>query len=125
MTHRLGVGPSVYSLAPVWDDVQPYYGMFVEESDALAGEAAPSFLRDLELALREHNSEYESKRDSRRLGPLRLLIVPHGFWSTWDHERLQRSGGVPEQYKHPCLLGDVKFRTGVTVLREVQANRDR
>lgn len=119
VARRRGVGPSVYSVAPCWDDRQPYYGLFVEEHDALAGEAGPPFLHDLETALQEHNSEYQSKRESGRLGPIRLMILPTGYWAQWDRERLARSGGVAEQYKHPCLLGDLDFRASSPVRREV------
>jgi len=119
VARRCGTGPSVYSLAPCWDDVRPYYGLFVEEGDALAGEVGSPFVRELELTLQNHNSEYESKRESDRLGPVRLMILPSGYWAEWDRARLARSGGVAEQYKHPCLLGDVSFRTGAPVVREV------
>jgi hypothetical protein len=120
VTKHSGVGPAVYSLAPVWDDAQPYYGLFIERGDALDSDAGPTFLRGLERSLREHNSEYESKRDSGRLGPVRLMVLPPGFWQQWDRDRLRQSGGVAEQYKHPCLLGDVNFRASVAVEREVQ-----
>jgi hypothetical protein len=48
--------------------------------------------------------------------------LPAGFWPKWDRERLAKTGGSPEQYKHPCLIGDVNFRAGVPVLREVPAS---
>jgi len=121
VTKSGGIGPSVYSLAPIWDDAQPYYGFFVERGDPLDGDAGPNFLLAFEKSLREHNTEYESKRDSGRLGPPRILIIPPGFWQQWDRNRLRQSGGAAEQYKHPCLLGDVNFRTSVTVEREIQS----
>jgi len=40
---------------------------------------------------------------------LRALKVANGFWAKWDAERLAKTGGSPEQYKHPCLIGDVEF----------------
>jgi hypothetical protein len=55
------------------------------------------------------NVEYESKRASQRLGTVRLMVLPPGFWARWDRERLQRSGGTLEQYKHPCLIADLNF----------------
>jgi hypothetical protein len=126
VTKRLGVGPSTYSVAPCWDDRQPYYGLFVEEGDALTGSRGAEFLDALEASLCEHNSEYESKRASGRLGPVRLVVVRQGFWAEWDRQRLLRSGGVPEQYKHPCLVGDVHFRESVPVVGEaVGAGRSR
>jgi hypothetical protein len=121
VTRSQGIGPGTYSLAPVWDDAQTHYALFIERGDALDSDAGPEFLRNLEKCLREHNSEYESKRDSGRLGALRLMILPAGFWQQWDRERLRQSGGVAEQYKHPCLLGDVNFRTSVPVEREIRS----
>ena len=114
-----GNGPAVYSLAACWDDALPFYGLFIERGDPLDGPAARDFLRDLDAAIREHNAEYDSKRDSQRLGPLRLMILPPGYWRQWDDDRLSRSGGVPEQYKHPCLLGDVGFSAAAPVEREI------
>ena len=54
--------------------------------------------------------EYASKRDSRRLGPVRLEPLRPGALAEWDRERLKSTGGTPEQYKHPCLVADPTFR---------------
>jgi hypothetical protein len=40
-------------------------------------------------------------------------VVRPGFWGQWDRERLQRTGGTLEQYKHPCLIGDHGFHEEV------------
>ena len=37
-------------------------------------------------------------------------MVKPGFWAQWDAERLRRNGGTLEQYKHPCLIGDLEFQ---------------
>ena len=116
---RCGFAPSIYSVAPCWDDAQPYYGLFVERGDGLDGERGRHFLREFDACLREHNSEYDSKRQSQRLGPVRLEFVPPGYWAQWDRERLRKSGGVPEQYKHPCLIGDLQFRATAPVAEEM------
>ncbi|HKB01067.1 MAG TPA: GH3 auxin-responsive promoter family protein, partial [Gemmataceae bacterium] len=98
---------SAYALAPCWDDAQPYYGLFLEEQDAGDSILLRKFLLALDLALGENNIEYESKRTSGRLGPVRAHLLPTGHWAQWDRERLRSTGGSPEQYKHPCLIGDV------------------
>jgi hypothetical protein len=110
---------TTYSLAPVWDDVRPYYAIFLEEPD-LADEAATRrFLAVLDTALGEENIEYAAKRESGRLGALRAAVIPAGTWAAWDRDRLANTGGSPEQYKHPCLIGDLKFRETMPVMREV------
>src|SRR5262249_9951076 len=54
--------PAGYSLAPCWDEAQPYYGLFVERGD-LSDEAAARLLGALDKQLRLQNTEYDAKRD--------------------------------------------------------------
>ena len=110
---------TAYSLAPVWDERQPYYGLFLEESDAADVSRLKQFLADFDRQLGEENIEYAAKREGGRLGPVRAVLIPNGTWAAWDRTRLAQTGGSPEQYKHPCLIGDLTFRDTMTVLREV------
>jgi hypothetical protein len=110
---------TAYSLAPVWDENQPYYAIFLEEHDVADPAGVRSFLGELDRALGEENIEYAAKRDSDRLGPPRVAVIPTGTWSAWDRDRLAKTGGSPEQYKHPCLIGDLTFRETMDVIREV------
>jgi hypothetical protein len=71
--------------------------------------AAEAFRRHVEIGLRMGNDEYANKRDSHRLGEVRLKLLPAGFWAEWDRQRLAKSGGTSEQYKHPCLIPDPEF----------------
>ncbi len=109
---ELDVTVSNYSLAPCWDDEMPYYGLFLERGD-VSEDLAAKLTKRLDARLREANIEYASKRDTQRLGAVRPEWVKAGFWHDWDHERLKRSGGVPEQYKHPCLIADTQFASGL------------
>jgi len=112
---------SAYALAPCWDDTQPYYGLFLEEPDVANPELLGRFVNSLDKVLGEQNIEYAAKRDSGRLGPVRVAVIPAGAWQKWDRERLAKSGGSPEQYKHPCLIGDMNFRQSMPVLREMSS----
>lgn len=105
----IGYRAGVYAVAPVWDDQQPYYGLFVEAPDAAGVEA---FLPAFDAALGEANIEYAAKRESGRLGPVRVRLMPAGAWAAWDRARLAQTGGAAEQYKHPCLIGDIGFAAG-------------
>lgn len=111
---------TAYSLAPCWDDVQPYYGLFLEEQDVQNPRLLNDFLLKLDHQLGEENIEYAAKRDSGRLGPIRAEVIPTGTWTKWDRERLARNGGSPEQYKHPCLIGDMDFLKSMPVQREIE-----
>lgn len=108
---------TAYALAPCWPSTstedlveQPYYGLFVEQSDLPDPARAPRLAERLDHHLRTLNVEYAAKRDSQRLGPIRLELLRPGTWARWDRERLQRTRGTLEQYKHPCLIADPKFR---------------
>jgi hypothetical protein len=114
---ELDLSLTSYALAPVCPDVgdyePPYYGLFVERGDLAEGDAGRRLSARLDERLRKVNIEYASKRDSQRLGEVRLHAVPAGFWQRWDRERLKRTGGSLEQYKHPCLIADPAFGAGV------------
>jgi GH3 auxin-responsive promoter len=110
---------TAYSLAPCWDDEVPYYGLFVERTDLTGPEQGQRIADLLDRQLGEENIEYRSKRDSLRLGPVRLEPLPAGTWARWDRERLLRNGGALEQYKHPCLINDVNFRKTMPVEEQV------
>jgi hypothetical protein len=109
---ELSLALNTYAVAPCWNDEQPYYGLFLECGDLPDLAAGERLAARLDARLRETNVEYAAKRDSLRLGALRLELVRNGFWAQWDRERLQRNGGTMEQYKHPCLINDLQFRAG-------------
>jgi hypothetical protein len=116
MTHSLqtlDLTLNTYSLAPCWDDEQPYYGLFVEQGDLHLPEQGSRLTDLLDRTLRQENIEYASKRESLRLGPVRLELLPDGAWSQWDRQRLAQQGGTLEQYKHPCLINDLQFRESI------------
>jgi hypothetical protein len=116
---KLNLTITTYSLAPCWDEEQPYYGLFVERDDLPDREQGMRLAEGVERHLAEVNVEYAAKRASQRLGPIRLALLPPGTWHRWDSQRLARTGGTLEQYKHPCLIGDPKFRESVVVEAEV------
>ena len=110
---------TAYTLAPVWDDRLPYYALFLEEPDAADAAGLRRFLAEFDRRLGEENIEYAAKREGGRLGPVRAAVIPAGAWAAWDRDRLAKTGGSPEQYKHPCLVGDLGFRATMNVVREV------
>jgi hypothetical protein len=112
---ELDLSLTAYALAPCWAEAEaevPHYGLFVERGDLGDAAAGERLARRLDERLCGVNIEYEAKRASRRLGPVRLEWVRAGFWADWDRARLERGGGPPEQYKRPCLIGDPQFRDG-------------
>jgi hypothetical protein len=91
--------------------------VFIEEPDATG--AVGNFLTLFDAELQRQNSEYEAKRQGGRLGQLKAAVIPTGSWAAWDAERLAKSGGSPEQYKRPALVGELGFAERMRVLRWV------
>ncbi|MER3416457.1 MAG: auxin-responsive protein [Gemmataceae bacterium] len=115
---------TVYSLVPCWDESQPFYGLFVEEGDLENLEQARRLAARVDRALLQLNVEYHAKRQSRRLGSIRVMLLPRGTWTEWDRRRLARTGGTVEQYKHPCLIPDLNVRESLPVLEQIPADED-
>lgn len=113
-----GTPLGVFSAAPCWDEETPYYSFFVEAKDFADEDQMQRFLAKAESSLRKGNDEYAAKRDSHRLQTARLKLLPEGFWRDWDRDRLAKTNGAPEQYKHPCLIPDVEFLKKAPVLGE-------
>lgn len=119
--HQLDLNLTAYALAPCWDDEQPYYGLFIERDDVPSREQALRLGELLDRRLQEVNVEYAAKRESLRLGPIRLQLLPPSTWHHWDRQRLARTGGTLDQYKHPCLISDPNFRDTMKVEEELAA----
>lgn len=115
----LGASIHTFTLAPVWADT-PYYALLVERSDLpndlLAGELA----WHVDQRLARLNIEYQNKRATRRLGPIRVRVLEPGTWETFLRTRLAARGGTSEQYKHPCLSSDLSFVRQFTALGEIE-----
>lgn len=118
---EMNLNLTAYSVSPCWDDEQPFYGLFIERGDLVDRQQGVQLTQALEKQLTGINIEYAAKRESGRLGPLRLCLLPTHGWQQWDRQRLARTGGTLEQYKHPCLIADPKFRDSVVVEEEVGA----
>jgi hypothetical protein len=104
---RLGLRLQSFLLLPTWGD-PPYYSLLVEETDLNASRPADRLALEVEAELRRLNVEYENKRDTQRLGPIRTRLIATGSWSDFQRRRLARSGGTVEQYKQPHLMPDLK-----------------
>jgi hypothetical protein len=102
---QLELALTAYSVAPCWNDEQPYYGLFIERGE-MAESAGLALAAALDEELKRINVEYQSKRDSLRLGAVRPVWLRPDFWMQWDRDRILRTGGTMEQYKRPCLLAD-------------------
>jgi hypothetical protein len=115
---HLGCRFSSYLLLPTWSD-PPFYSLLVEEPDLRTPGFAKRLAEALEVELRLQNVEYENKRDSRRLGPARIVPIPDGSWTDFQKRRLVRSGGTVEQYKQPHLVPDLELISSFNTLESM------
>jgi len=97
-----------FTVTPVWSD-PPYYQILAEQRDFAATGSSEQFVRQVDARLQEINCEYRDKRQSGRLEAMTFLPLPDGAWRQFTRQRQQTLGGSLEQYKHPCLVPDLKF----------------
>ena len=88
-----------FVMAPRWAD-PPYYVFHVERS---AGGDARALAETVDAQLCRSNIEYDNKRQTHRLAPLSVNLVPDGYLAMLDDERRTATSGRSEQYKHVFL----------------------
>jgi len=88
-----------FVMAPRWSD-PPYYVFHVERTTA---RDAAALAQAVDGELRRYNIEYDSKRQTDRLAPLSVNLVPDGYLAMLDQEKRQAGSGRSEQYKHVFL----------------------
>lgn len=99
---------SYYTVAPEWGE-PPRYRLLVEEREIPSREVAAQLESIADRFLQELNCEYAEKRHTGRLAPLAHLPLATGTWQSFTRKRQSKLGGSIEQYKHPCLVPDLKF----------------
>lgn len=105
---QLNLRLSSYLLAPLWGD-PPSYVLLIESTELPTSErVAETLARTVEQQLRIQNQEFANRRDTLRLGPVRIVPLPAGCWLEFQKWRLSRSGGTVEQYKQPHLVPDLE-----------------
>lgn len=100
--HRVGF----FTLTPVWGE-PPHYQLLLETGDVPTPELAERLASATDSKLQELNCEYQEKRSTGRLGPLRVTRLQPGTWRRFAEQRQSKLGGSVEQYKHPCLIPDL------------------
>ena len=105
--HRLGIRLGSFLMLPTWGD-PPHYSLLVEETDLGPTYSSDRLAAEVEAELTRLNVEFENKRLTQRLGPVRVRSIRAGSWADFQHRRLAQSGGTVEQYKQPHLMPDLK-----------------
>ena len=115
---ELNMALTGFTLVPCWAD-PPYYALLLQGDELPNLDAGSRLAECVDRHLINQNLEYEGKRATRRLGPVTLKLLRAGSWEEFVRRRLTERGGTREQYKHPCLVGDLEFVRQFRVVREV------
>lgn len=100
-TRRLGLDICQFILAPKWAR-PPCYVLHVDAAEVACGETQLAF--EMDAQLQAVNIEYASRRQSDRLGPVEINVLPATFLAAWDARESDRRRKGNEQYKHPYLF---------------------
>ena len=114
----MGQTIEIFTLCPCWDGT-PHYLLLVEESRMSDGGAEERFIQGVDSSLRRLNMEYEKKRESSRLGPMRLMLVANGSFERLRRETIEQQRGRAEQYKHPYLVPEQEFVKRFAIVRSI------
>jgi hypothetical protein len=116
---RLGLEDAVrhFTAVPQFGS-PPRYAVLLEPTTALTRAQAEALATALDRELAANNVEYESKRESQRLGPPLLRLVAPGTYDAYRQRRV--AAGTPEaQFKVAHLTPDETFGREFTVLEEI------
>jgi len=99
---ELAVSLDSFIMVPQWDD-PPHYRLYLASDQPLPRQDLDRLAQRIEVRLEMSNIEYESKRDSERLGMLEVRQVPARVLAEMDEQILQANQGRREQFKHRFL----------------------
>jgi len=115
---RTNIPIETFTLAPVFADPPGY--VLIVEAGAWGNQHA-ALASEVDRELSRLNCEYANRLSTGRLNSMQVLEVAPGTWHAFRERRIQRVGGSVEQYKHPCLVNDLKFVEQVQKLQPTAA----
>jgi hypothetical protein len=99
------VSIETFMMIPQWND-PPHYRLYIGSNDALPRPALQQLARMIDQRLAVNNMEYDSKRESGRLGAIEIRQVPVEFIEQHDRKLQQARRSQPEQFKHRFLYNE-------------------
>ncbi len=110
----LGFMSPQFAVCPGWA-VPPFYFVLLEErpDGMFDGETGERLLKSIgerfDAELAALNMEYKNKRDSGRLGAPAVRLIPGNSFEREKRDRIRKSGGRLEQYKHAYLSPQLDY----------------
>ncbi len=97
----------------------PRYILMIEAQGDINDLQADSFIRTFEKNLKKVNMEYETKRDSMRLGPPLLAVVKSGEYERFRSELIAK-GASDATTKPPVLKKDPLFIKSFNIMKRYE-----
>jgi len=91
-----------FIMAPEWAD-PPHYKLYLETQQPLSSKDLRQLENLIDRRLTVSNMEYDSKRESRRLGGIEIRQVPARLLAERDRKIQENNKGHSEQFKHRFL----------------------
>jgi len=91
-----------FAVTPQWDE-PPRYRLYVEAAEPLPRSQLQGLAEHIDRRLTLSNMEYDSKRESGRLGCLEARQVPRGLLSRFHQQWLDTHPGRQDQFKQRFL----------------------
>lgn len=102
---ELGLVPEPFTVAPIMAD-RLRYVLLLEPGPHAA--CAEQLVQRIDVRLAASNCEYANRLETGRIEPLSIREIPRGTWAAFRARRISARGNL-EEYKHPCLVGDLQF----------------
>lgn len=99
----------------------PHYVLLAEFRGSAEATALAAFRQAFDDELSRHNVEYESKRESLRLGAPEVWRVEPGSYAAWKRRRVE-SGASADQVKPKHLSRDAAFKDEFRTLEKLRAD---
>jgi len=110
-------------VTPLWGDPPGYLLVLEDDSDSPDAELGAMALK-VDESLRGLNLEYDSKRKSHRLAPIRAALVGPRTFDRLKRREVERAGGRSEQYKLKRIRGDFEFIDSLGEYRVVEPDQE-
>jgi hypothetical protein len=107
--------PPPFVVSPARDEV-PYYTLLLEDAHARALGAWPARLAKMDGSLKRLNVEYACKRDSGRIGPIRLTVIRDGALAAICRPETQG-----DQFKAVYLRTEMDYHKCFPQVREIHS----
>jgi hypothetical protein len=91
-----------FIMAPEWEN-PPHYKLYIESQQPLPAKDIQHLENLIDQRLAINNMEYDSKRESNRLGKIEIRQVPYRLLAERDKKILEINKGHSEQFKHRFL----------------------